>query len=194
MRPSDERRKSSSSSTFAVKISLAELPLELCACLAARIDRCPDERARVIEEMGVSEQSYAAASQVWTGAIRAETEQGRSDLRAAFEREYVGQLEIERGNFTATEYARLMVGVEHGDAEMVLTELGLPRVALVRIERVFQERMGADPSFGVSVRHEMATTRRALSRTASRKTPGGSADPADVRATATPTRPRSSDR
>jgi hypothetical protein len=190
----DGPRRNSSTSMQAAKVSLAELPLELCAYLAARIDRSPDERGRILSEMGLSEQTYIAASQAWAGSIRAEIEQGGSELRAAYERAYVSQLEVERGDLTVAEYTRLMVHVEHGDGEAILAELGLPRDALVRIERVFQERMSADPSFGVSVRQEMATTRRALSRTASRKTPGGSPDPTDVRATATPTRPRSSDR
>jgi hypothetical protein len=199
---STERRRVSSPGLPAARVSLAELPLELCATLAARIDRCPGERARIIEEMGLSQKTFTAAEQAWAIAIRAETEQGGSELRTAYERAYLCQIELERGGIEVEEYVRLMVAVEHGDADAILAELGLPREALVRIERVYQERMAADPSFGVHVRQEMGATRRAFTRVMSRAKnaqPPAATDPADVRATAygeaaTPSRPRSNDR
>lgn len=156
--------------------------------MAARIDRRPDDRARVLSEMGLSEQRWVATERTWTSAIRAETEQGRCELRLAYDRSYVQQLEIERGELEITDYARLMVAVEHSDADVVLAELGLSRVCLVRIERVWQERMEGDLAFRARVREALATSRRAYARVH----PDGRGAP--LAEAATPSRPRSSDR
>jgi len=107
---------------------------------------------------------YAAAERAWTAAVRAETEQGRSDLRAHYDRCYVAQLEMERGTFEVMDYVRLMVGVEHGDLDEVLAEFDVPQVALVRIERVWRERMQAEPSLSMRIRQAMPGARRAFAQ------------------------------
>ncbi|MDI1444731.1 DUF2169 domain-containing protein [Polyangium sp. 6x1] len=188
-RPSGERRRPSTSSMAAPLLMAADLPLENCAAVAARIDRRPEERARILSEMGLSEARWVSTERTWVTAIRAETEQGRCELRLAYDRAYVQQLEIERGALEIADYARLMFSVEHSDADVVLAELGLARVCLVRIERVWQERMEADPAFRARVREALASARRAYARV--QPEGRGSATYAEA---ATPSRPRSSDR
>lgn len=197
MSSSGDRRRPSTSLLSAQKLTLAELPLELCAAVAARIDRCPNERASILEQMGLSEATYAASEQTWTMAMRTETEQGRGDLRAAYERAYVAQLETERGEIDISDYAHLMVSVEFTDADAVLADLGLPRCALVRIERVWQERMAADVAFCARVRQAMASTRRAFSRVRRGQPASADTDPrtaAYAEGSSASSRPRSSDR
>jgi hypothetical protein len=192
-----ERRKASTSFAAMPKISLAELPLEFCAAITARLDRTPEERARILDQMGLSESTYVASEQAWAMTMRTETEQGRSDLRSAYERAYVAQLETERGEIDISDYAHLMVSVEFSDADAVLADLGLPRCALVRIERVWQERMAADAAFCSRVRQVMASTRRAFSRVRRGQPAGADADPrtaAYAEGSSASSRPRSSDR
>lgn len=107
---------------------------------------------------------FSSAERTWIAAIRAETEQGRSELRAMYDRSYVCQLEIERGPLEVIDYVRLMIGVEHGDLDEVLAEFDVPQASLVRIERVWRERMNAEPSLFARVRQAMAGARRAFSQ------------------------------
>lgn len=162
-----EAVRSSGRSTAAMpmmSMPLADVPIDVCAVVAARIDRCPAARADILEEMGLSASMFGAAERAWVAAIRAETEQGRSELRAIYDRCYVGQLEVERGPFEVIDYVRLMIGVEHGEMEEVLAEFDVPQAALVRIERVWRERMTADPTLGVRVRQAMPGARRAFAQ------------------------------
>ena len=81
----------------------------------------------------------------WSDAIRAENAKGKSALLRAYDRAYVAQLEKERGAIKLDEYARLAVAAERGAEDHVAMELGLPRSGLIRIERVWLEKMSADP-------------------------------------------------
>jgi len=195
-RPTGERRRPSTTGMSAPTLLAAELPLEVFACVVARIERCPEERARILADMDLTEERWTSTEQTWASAIRTDLEQGRSDLRLCFDRAYMQQIECERGAIDVTEYAQLMVAVEHGDGDAVLAEFGMPRTCLVRLERVFQERMAADPSFGARARAELASARRAFAKGASsRQESVGATDPAAAFAEGTAsTRPRSSDR
>lgn len=162
VRSSDGRR--STSALPMMTLPLAEVPIDVCAAVAARIDRRPGARADILEEMGLSPSMYNAADRTWIAAIRAETEQGRSDLRTMYDRAYVGQLEMERGPMEVIDYVRLMTGVEHGDLDEVLAEFDVPQASLVRIERVWRERMNVDPALSLRVRQAMPGARRAFSQ------------------------------
>jgi hypothetical protein len=151
----------STSSMPMMAVPLVDVPIDVCATVAARIDRRPTKHTEILQEMGLSFSLYHGAERAWIAAIRAETEQGRSDLRAIYDRCYVAQLEAERGSFDVIDYVRLMIGVEHGDFDAVLAEFDVPQSALVRIERVWRERMNADPSIGLRVRQAMPGARRA---------------------------------
>lgn len=163
VRPSGDGRRSTSSMPM-MALPLAEVSIDVCAAVAARIDRRPTDRTEILQEMGLSVSMYNAAERAWIAAIRAETEVGRSELRAIYDRCYVEQLEGERGRFEVIDYVRLMIGVEHGDLDEVLAEFDVPQAALVRIERVWRERMNAEPSLGMRVRQAMPGARRAFSQ------------------------------
>lgn len=143
---------------------LVDIPIDVCATVAARIDRRPSEHMEILQGMGLSTSMYHGAERAWVAAIRAETEQGRSELRAMYDRSYVAQLELERGSFEVIDYVRLMIGVEHGELDEVLAEFDVPQAALVRIERVWRERMNNDPTIGMRVRQAMPGARRAFSQ------------------------------
>ncbi|UQA56659.1 DUF2169 family type VI secretion system accessory protein [Polyangium aurulentum] len=160
-----ERRRPSTPSFAALAFPMPELPIEMCAAMAARIDRTPEAREAILAEMGLSLHAWASTSQYWTSAIRTEVEQGRTELLLTYDRAYVDQIELERGVLDVEDYTRLMVSVERSsDADVVLAEQGVPRAALVRIERVWLQRMQADPAFGARVRQALTATRRAISR------------------------------
>jgi hypothetical protein len=57
---------------------------------------------------------------------------------------------------TPGEYARLIIAVERGRADAALAELSLPRGAILRIQRVWLNRIAADAAFNKSVRAAMA--------------------------------------
>ncbi len=152
----------STSSIPMMAMPLADIPIEVCATVAARIERRPNEHTEILQGMGLSISMYHAADRTWIAAMRAETEQGRSDLRAIYDRCYVAQLEMERGSFEVIDYVRLMIGVEHGDLDQVLVEFDVPQTALVRIERVWRERMTTEPSIAIHVRQAMPGARRAF--------------------------------
>jgi hypothetical protein len=160
-----ERRRPSTPPFAALAFPMPELPIEMCAAIAARIDRTPETREAILAEMGLSVSAWAPTAQYWASAIRAEIEQGRTELLLTYDRAYVDQLELQRGELDVEDYTRLMVSVERGsEADAVLAEFGVPRAALVRIERVWLQRMQADPTFGVRVRQALTATRRAISR------------------------------
>jgi hypothetical protein len=162
-RPSGEARRSSNSMP-ALAMPLADVPLDVCAMVAARVERRPTTLAEILQSIGVTSSMFHSAERAWTAAIRAEMEQGRSDLRALYDRSYVAQLEVERGSFEVIDYVRLMIGVEHGDLDEVLAEFDVPEAALVRIERVWRERMLAEPSIVMRIRQLMPGARRAFSQ------------------------------
>jgi hypothetical protein len=165
---------------------MPELPIELCAAVAARIDRAPELREAILAEMGLSDVAWKSTSHYWASAIRAEIEQGRTELLLTYDRAYVERIELERGELDVDDYTRLMVSIERAsEGDAVLSDLGLPRAALVRIERVWLERMQADPAFGARVRQALTATRKAISR-AQLRAPGD--------AFAAEQRPRSGDR
>ena len=85
--------------------------------------------------------------------LRKDAEQGRTDRLAAYDRAFVARLEKERGPLTAEEYARLALH-EHDRAALAraLNDLGLPWGAMPRIQRVFAERMAADPALDERVK------------------------------------------
>ncbi len=163
VKPSGDARRSTSQMP-ALAMPLADVPIDVCAMVAARIDRRPNERVDILQEMGLSPAMFNAAERTWLAAIRAEMEQGRSELRAFYDRTYVMQLEMERGTFEVIDYVRLMVGVEHGDLDEVLAEFDVPQAALVRIERVWRERMSVEPALSMRVRQAMPGVRRAFSQ------------------------------
>ncbi len=94
----------------------------------------------------------------WAETIRADIQRGRTDTLASYDEAYVAQLETERGPITVEEFARLSVASERGIEVFTLSELGLPRPSLPRIQRVWLRRTAADKQLAKRVREAIEAT------------------------------------
>ena len=131
-------------------------PLAACARIAASIARRKPEAAAILAEHELAADVWTLLEQHWAAAVSEESQRGKSALLRAYDEAYVARLEEERGAITPREYARLIVAVERGRADVVLAELSLPRGAILRIQRVWLNRIAADAAFNKSVRAAMA--------------------------------------
>jgi hypothetical protein len=136
-----------------------EWPVDRCAAIAASIARTRAETPRILEAHGLDPASWSALTRHWAAAIRDETKKGKVSLLNAYDRAYVAQLERERGAITVEEYARLLIAGERDAEREALAELGLPTTALIRIERVWMERIAADPELGACARQAVLAAR-----------------------------------
>ncbi|HRI63503.1 MAG TPA: hypothetical protein PK156_04680, partial [Polyangium sp.] len=126
------------------KFNPADFPLERCAALTASIARTKPNKGKLLEAEELTEKQWESIQEYWNEAIKAETRRGKRTLLDRFDEAYVGQLEKERGPITVEEYAKLSVAGERGTLEDVLEELGLPRGAVMRVERVWMKRLALD--------------------------------------------------
>lgn len=142
-------------------LPLDDYPIERCAKITASIARRREERAEILEAEELDLARWADLERHWSEAIQGEIERGKTKLLKIFDTNYVARLEEERGPITAAEFARLAVAGERGQSARMLAELGLPRGAMVRIERVFLARSVEDPSFGEKIRRAIEVERDA---------------------------------
>jgi hypothetical protein len=170
--PRDAPLAEGSASQVATALSQEEWTLERCAALAATIARAnalgADRSglriggamtAGILEEHGLTTADWDALISRWTEEVREETSRGRMSLLQAYDRAYVAQLERERGPIEVAEVARLAVARERGTEDAVLAELGLPRGAMIRIERVWAERISTGADLGRRMREAMQAAR-----------------------------------
>ncbi|AKT38691.1 DUF2169 family type VI secretion system accessory protein [Chondromyces crocatus] len=138
---------------------LADVSLERCAALTARIARNKAKKAEILEEEALSDRDWSSAERRWAEAIRAETSRGKHAQLRRFDAAYVSQLEQERGPIEPEEYARISVAGERGALDDVLADLDLPRGSIMRIERVWLHRMATEPATAERVRVAIDTMR-----------------------------------
>lgn len=138
---------------------LADLSLESCAAITASIARRRADEARILEAIELDRPSWEAIQARWFESIRRELERGKRDLLRRFDTAYIDQLEKERGPIQITEYAQIVVASERGNAIEVLEGLALPPGSLMRIERLWMERMGLDATFAEKVRESVDVAR-----------------------------------
>lgn len=143
------------------ELPLARFPLERCAEIAASIERRRTEARRILEENELAPDIWQALSVHWSDEIRRETVRGRSTKLRAYDMAYVARLEKERGVIRPEEYARILVGVERGNAEEALRALDLPDGALMRIERVWLRKLAKDVELAKSARRLLGELRDA---------------------------------
>jgi hypothetical protein len=137
-------------------LPLDRFPLAACARIAASIARRRPEAAAILAEHELASGVWPLLEKHWAAALAEEAQRGKSALLRAYDEAYVARLEEERGAITPREYARLIIAVERGRADVVLGELSLPRGAILRIQRVWLNRFAADAAFNKSVRAAMA--------------------------------------
>ena len=91
--------------------------------------------------------------------MKSETRLGKRTLLDRFDQAYVARIEEERGPITVEEYARLCVAGERGTVEEVLKALGLPRGAVMRVERVWICKLGRDSELALKLEVRVETNR-----------------------------------
>ncbi len=140
----------------AAALPLDRFPIVACARIAASVARRKPDTSAILAEHELAPDVWSALEKHWSAAVSAESQRGKTALLRAHDEAYVARLEEERGTITPKEYARLMVAVERGRADVVLAELSLPRGAILRIQRVWLNRIAADAAFNKTVRAAMA--------------------------------------
>lgn len=145
-----------------VPLPLDEFSLARCAAIAASVARSKADAPRILEQNELKRALWETLDKYWTDTLREEMRRGKVANLKAYDAAYVGQLEKERGPLQVAEYARLVVANERGTAREVLAELTLPKGAVMRIERLWLDRMIEDVSFGAHVSAAIETAREDL--------------------------------
>ncbi len=151
MEPSPDVSRPEESTTPAEPLP-PDISLERCAELTASIARNRRDEGKILNENSMNTEQWERVKTHWNDEMRKETARGKTALLKRFDTAYVGQLEKERGPLEAEEYARISVGMERGSVEGTLLELGLPKGAVMRIERVWAARMAKDAGLEERVR------------------------------------------
>ncbi|MCK6587103.1 MAG: DUF2169 domain-containing protein [Polyangiaceae bacterium] len=151
--------ESKSAEPAAPEPSPGDFELERCAALTASIARRKPDKVAILEENDLTPERWEAIERHWADAIRKETASGKTGLLKRFDAAYVEQLEKERGPIQVSEYARIAVASERGTVGEVLAELGLPKGALMRIERVWIEQTVKNVMVGERLREALAAAR-----------------------------------
>ncbi len=131
--------------------------IERCAEIAASCALRPSDTVAILAENGLTEEAWDDLEHRWTQTLKKDAEQRNAERLEVYDRAYVARLEKERGPITPEAYARLVLAHERdrGALTRALRELGLPWGATPRIQRVFAERMAADPGLAERVRVAM---------------------------------------
>jgi hypothetical protein len=131
--------------------------IERCAEIAASCALRPGDTAAILQKAGLSEDDWDALEHRWAQVLKKDAEQFRTDRLAAYDGAYVARLEAERGPITPEAYARLALAHarDKGALTRALRDLGLPWGTTARIQRVFAERMAADPALAARVNAAM---------------------------------------
>jgi hypothetical protein len=129
-----------------------ECSLEICAAIAADVDWRRTERAAILARFDMQSKAFDDAYRHYVEVMEEEALGGKAELLGRYDGAYVAAIERRRGHLRADEYARLLVAVERGSEHAMLDELSLPRAALLRVQRVYLQKMTRDASFGAHVR------------------------------------------
>lgn len=125
---------------------LAQFPVDRCGAITASLARTRSETSRILNENKLDPASWAEIETHWKQAISEGVERGDVSALAAFDAGYVAQLERERGPISAEDYGQMVVAAERGKLPQTLSKMGLPRGAMIRIERVILRRAQEDPA------------------------------------------------
>jgi hypothetical protein len=136
-----------------------EVTIELCGAITAAIAMARDETDKILEAERLDKDAWKAASQRWDEALREEQGRGKTTLRKKFDEAYVQRVEERRGPITPDEYARLVVASERGSIDGVVKDLGIPRGAPMRIERVWLAKLMQDPILDARARAAITAER-----------------------------------
>jgi len=138
-----------------------EISLDRCAAVAASIARTPHARAQILEVERLSAEDFSEAERHWSELLLAEGRRGKRALLEVYDAAFVARLEEERGPIEVAEYARLVVASERGAEAATLADLGLPRGATMRIERVWLRKVRSEPALAKAVTQAVKAAREA---------------------------------
>ncbi|HTN89163.1 MAG TPA: DUF2169 domain-containing protein [Sorangium sp.] len=134
---------------------LAAFPIERCAAIAAKLARRPADRDTILKAEELTPKTWQWLHVRRLDEIQDEVARRKKKLLSAYDAAYVAALEKERGPITAGEYAQLLIAAEQGQGQAALAELGLPDESMMRIRRVWLERIVKDKKAAAEVRAAM---------------------------------------
>jgi len=133
-------------------LPLNTYPIERCAAIAASIAHRKLDKAAVLQAHDLTPEVWTALDVFWREASQQESQRGNLTLLHAYDAAYVSEIEAQRGSITVDEYARLTIAVDNGSAQDILAELDLPRGALMRVQRVWLDRVSQSSALAHQVR------------------------------------------
>lgn len=119
--------------------------LEHCAAIRAAIAMPGSDRGAVLAKHELDEASFAKIEKSHLARIDQETSGGVQDLLNRYDAAYVAAQDALRSPIGVKEYARIVVGRQEGDLADVMSELGVPRSELMRLDRVWKRRIAEHP-------------------------------------------------
>ncbi|WP_438017125.1 DUF2169 domain-containing protein [Sorangium sp. So ce315] len=134
---------------------LAAYPVERCAVIAAKVAQRPADRDTILKAEELTPKTWQRLHAQWLDEIQAELARRKKKLLSTYDAAYVTALEKERGPITAGEYAQIVIAAEQGQGQAALAELGLPDESIMRIRRVWLERLVKDKKVAAEVRAAM---------------------------------------
>ncbi|KYF83050.1 hypothetical protein BE17_24320 [Sorangium cellulosum] len=134
---------------------LAAFPIERCAAIAAKLARRPADCDTILKAEELTPKTWQWLHVRRLDEIQDEIARRKKKLLSAYDAAYVAALEKERGPITAGEYAQLVIAAEQGQGQAALAELGLPDESMMRIRRVWLERIVKDKKAAAEVRAAM---------------------------------------
>lgn len=137
------------------------LAIEEVAAIAAELAEGKQERAKVLEKHGLGERAWRRNEARWADAIEAESARGTHALRGAYDAAYVAKVEGFRGPITLEVYARILVALERGKVNEVLTALRIHHPALMPIVRLWTRKVATDMKLGDAANDAIRVARRA---------------------------------
>lgn len=129
------------------------------ARIRASLDLEPERGDEILAASEVSDDQWDALEDLTDREIRARTRGGDTSLLARFDETYLGHVEVDRGEVTLVEHARLVVAEERGTVDDLASELGIPARALLRLGRVWQRKAATDAGIAHDLRRAVAEWR-----------------------------------
>jgi hypothetical protein len=139
-------------STDPAMLAKTTFPLERCAKIAASVARRKADNTAILREHDLTPEVWAELDSHWRDAVRLDTERGSMALLRAYDSAYVDQIEAERGPVTVDQYVQVAMALENGIGPTTLQDLDLPRSALLRVQRVWMEKISQNKELAERVR------------------------------------------
>ncbi|MCA9621762.1 MAG: hypothetical protein KC731_22215 [Myxococcales bacterium] len=141
------------------RLDAAAVGLEQWAELRAAVDLEPGLEAELLDRARLDGPTWMAVDQRWS---QAHARALRRDDRSLVERAdgaYVAALEHHRGPVDVATFAQIELAFERGDLARIVVRHGIPRAALIRLERVWARRTLSDRRLHRAVRETVRRLR-----------------------------------